>query len=263
MQPKIKPKGFQAGLFPLKAMVSDSINFLKKHEPKEGYFLGFSGGKDSIVLEHLAKLSKVKYKPYYTCTRIDPPEIYKFIKEHYPEIEWCYSKRSFWKLISIYAPPTIRQRWCCDQIKKNPAFKKSPLKYRLMGIRFEESSRRRKRKKVVEEYKKHPGYYMVKPIFHWKEWHIWEFIDQYNLSYPKLYDEGFSRIGCVVCLFVFLNKKQMLLLQKRYPSIWKVHKKVCEKWYGKKKKKMKKQKRIIGKWSAEEWYEKYLTGFKK
>ena len=256
MRPKIKPKGFQAGLFPLKSMIKDSIDFLKKHEPKEGYFLGFSGGKDSIVLEHLAKLSKVKYKPYYTCTRIDPPEIYKFIKEYYPKVKWCYSKRSFWNLIFTNAPPTIQQRWCCKQIKENPSFKTSSLKFRLMGIRSEESARRRKRG-VIQEYKNHPSYYMMNPIFHWKEWHIWEFIDQYNLPYPKLYDEDFLRIGCVVCPFNFRknNQKFIGIQKKRYPGMWKVHKKVCKKWYD-----LKKKKKTL---DFEKWYELYLIGFEK
>ena len=41
-----------------------SIEFIRKHEPDDGYFLGFSGGKDSIVLYHLAEHSEVKFKAY-------------------------------------------------------------------------------------------------------------------------------------------------------------------------------------------------------
>jgi len=44
---------------------------LQQFEPPEGYYLAFSGGKDSTVLLHLAKASGVKYDAHYCC------EVYK------------------------------------------------------------------------------------------------------------------------------------------------------------------------------------------
>lgn len=51
----------------------EAIDFLRQHEPQEGYQLCFSGGKDSIVMRHLADLAGVKYKALFNCTTIDPP----------------------------------------------------------------------------------------------------------------------------------------------------------------------------------------------
>ena len=72
--------------FELADYIADSIDFLQKNEPQEGYFVGFSGGKDSIVTLDLVKLSGVKYFAGYKCTGIDYPEIPRFIRRYYPEV---------------------------------------------------------------------------------------------------------------------------------------------------------------------------------
>ena len=41
--------------------VKVAINRLKLHEPKEGYYLAFSGGKDSCVCYELCKMAGVKF----------------------------------------------------------------------------------------------------------------------------------------------------------------------------------------------------------
>lgn len=63
--------GFELGDY-----IQESIDFLRQHEPPEGYYVGFSGGKDSITTLELCRMSGVKYHAYYSCTRIDPPEMY-------------------------------------------------------------------------------------------------------------------------------------------------------------------------------------------
>ena len=57
-----------------------AIEFLQEHEPPEGYFLAFSGGKDSVVLYDSALRSGVKFEAYYSATGIDPPQLIKFIR---------------------------------------------------------------------------------------------------------------------------------------------------------------------------------------
>jgi phosphoadenosine phosphosulfate reductase len=91
-----------------------AIKFLQDHEPEEGYFLGFSGGKDSIVLYDLAVRSGVNFKAYYSATGIDPPEVVKFIRDQYPDVEWLRPKTSFWTAIKNKGFPTKMARWCCD-----------------------------------------------------------------------------------------------------------------------------------------------------
>ena len=76
------------GLLSLPGMLDEAeqeaVEFLRENEPPEGYQLSFSGGKDSIVMRHLADMAKVKYTAIFNCTTIDPPEIYAFIRRNYP-----------------------------------------------------------------------------------------------------------------------------------------------------------------------------------
>ena len=63
--------------------VKVAINRLKLHEPKEGYYLAFSGGKDSCVCYELCKMAGVKFTAHYHVTTVDPPELVYFIREYY------------------------------------------------------------------------------------------------------------------------------------------------------------------------------------
>lgn len=218
----------QVDLFTKETKEEKALAFLREHEPEEGYFLGFSGGKDSVVLKHLANLSGVKYEAYYSATGIDAPELVKYIHEHHPDVifkrphfkmprkypEW-EGTHSFFGMIPKKGFPTKFTRWCCDKLKKDPT-KDIPLKNRLMGIRAEESAKRAARPQIDQiKYLKQVIY---KPIFDWLEWEVWEHIDRYELPYCSLYDEGFSRLGCVVCPFLCSdNTKNLQRHKDRWP----------------------------------------------
>lgn len=45
--------------------VADAIKVLKDNEPVEGYYLAFSGGKDSCVIKELAIMSGVRFEAFY------------------------------------------------------------------------------------------------------------------------------------------------------------------------------------------------------
>ena len=62
--------------------VDVAIERLRLFEPKEGYYLAFSGGKDSQVIYHLAKESGVRFEANYNITGIDPPELVYFIRKY-------------------------------------------------------------------------------------------------------------------------------------------------------------------------------------
>jgi len=86
-----------------------------------------------------------------------------------------------------------------------------------MGLRAEESVKRRKRPQInyIPRYR----WWHYKPIFHWLTWEIWEYIDRYNLPYCSLYDEGFDRLGCIVCPMLTIKKHQRN--KQRWPGIYK------------------------------------------
>ena len=219
--------GFELGDY-----IREAIGFLRAHEPSEGYFMGFSGGKDSITALELCRMAGVKHQAFYSCTGIDPPEMYAFIRKHYTEVIWMHPKTSFYDYIQIASPPMIPfRRWCCNHLKKNPT-RHIHLKARIMGIRAEESPRRAARPRC-DKYNRNQILY--KPIFYWPEWAVWDFIDERGLPYPSLYDEGAHRIGCVVCPFLFgpgeAAQRRIAWSQKRWPGIWEAFRHAVFRWF--------------------------------
>ena len=210
----------------LKDLVAESIAFIQQHEPPEGYFVGFSGGKDSIVTLELCRMAGVKHAPYYSQTTIDPPELLQFLRAHYPQVRWLRPAKSFFACVPTSAPPLRTQRWCCDYVKERPSWS-IQLNARVFGIRAEESARRATRGRInprkIAGGRVITGYH---PIFHWPEWAVWEFIEKYRLPYPSTYDDGFTRLGCIVCPYSVLGSGKTATARRaasmaRWPGIWK------------------------------------------
>lgn len=171
-----------------------SIERLKEFEPPEGYYLAFSGGKDSIVLKHLADKAKVKYDAHYSVTTIDPPDLIYYIKKYYPDVIWDRPKEPFLKKIIHKGMPHRQARWCCELYKENGG----EGRLVLTGIRWRESNNRSKRK-MAEHCLKDKSKKLLHPIIDWTTEDIWQYIRENNMPYCKLYDEGWKRIGCLFC----------------------------------------------------------------
>ena len=73
-------------LFGRRDKVQIAIDRLRTFEPPEGYYLAFSGGKDSQTVYHLCREAGVKFDAHYSLTTVDPPEVIYFMREHYPNV---------------------------------------------------------------------------------------------------------------------------------------------------------------------------------
>jgi len=174
--------------------VKESIKLLQEVEPKEGYYLAFSGGKDSVVIKSLADKAGVKYDAHYSNTTIDPPELIKYIKKYHKDVKWDNPKMSLAWAIVKHGYPTRQARWCCTQYKERGGTGRLVI----TGIRAEESHKRAGRK-VIETCYKQEGKRYLNIILWWSQVDVWKYIQDNELLYCSLYDEGWDRIGCLFC----------------------------------------------------------------
>ena len=225
----------------LKKKIEYSINLLQKAEkmalrldPENGFWLAFSGGKDSQALYHIAKMAGVKFKAHMNLTSVDPPEVIRFVKRQYPDVELIKPRMSIFEMAKEKRIlPTQKIRWCCAEYKEiNGAGKVT-----LIGIRKQESVRRSKRNEVELSKHKFSGNFdqwseheekmvacvggkdkiLVSPIIYWTERDVWEFLNENGIPHCELYDQGYTRIGCICCPMSSCRNKIRDI--KRWPHV--------------------------------------------
>lgn len=136
----------------LQNRIDKSIELLRKaerlakvYDPENGFFLAFSGGKDSQALYHIAVMAGVKFKAHFSPTTVDPPQLIRFIRTHYPDVEFEKVSKSMYQMaVEKRLLPTQKLRWCCAEFKEMAG----AGKVTLIGIRHAESIKRSKRKEV-------------------------------------------------------------------------------------------------------------------
>lgn len=229
----------------MKSRLNYSIELLRKAEkmalrldPENGFYLAFSGGKDSQALYHVAKMAGVRFKAYMSLTSIDPPEVIRFVRKWYPDVELIKPEISIYEMAKKkHILPTRTKRWCCAVYKE--AYGAGSVT--LTGIRKQESARRAKREEVSTEIKGKRGEYtfdewsehqeamvtcvngkdklIISPIIYWAERDVWNFLNNIvGVPHCELYEQGFRRIGCVCCPMSTERQKIKELI--RYPHVY-------------------------------------------
>ena len=156
--------------------------------------VAFSGGKDSQCCYHLCKEAGIAFDAQYSITRFEPPELIQFIRANYKDVTFRHAyKRALVEEIGDIGLPNRWFRWCCDaKYKKTDGFDIA-----VIGIRAAESARRANNWRIFGQ-KKDRSFYVC-PIFDWTDADVWEYLNGLGVPHCKLYDEGFTRIGCVCC----------------------------------------------------------------
>lgn len=230
-----------------------------KYDRDDGFYLAFSGGKDSQALYHVAKMAGVKFEAHMSLTSVDPPQVIRFVKNVYPDVVLHKPKMSIYqRAVERGILPTMRVRWCCADFKESAG----AGKVTLIGIRKEESARRAKRHEVEVSDRKFGGNLeefeawsktqiekqqnkskrkinedefsvkadnevrcingkdsiLISPIFDWSEKDVWYFLNEVTkVPHCSLYDEGHTRIGCILCPMA--SYKTKLRDIKRFPHV--------------------------------------------
>ena len=206
--------------------VQNAIDLLKMHEPPEGYYVAFSGGKDSVVILDLVKRAGVKYDAHYNVTTVDPPELVKFIKREHPDVERHLPEKTMWQLIAENGMPPLRQiRYCCRILKERGGAGRRVV----TGVRWAESHKRTKRRSVESCFRDSSKSYL-NIIIDWLDEDVWEYIKSNSLPYCNLYDEGWKRLGCVLCPMA--NQQREV---ERWPKIANAYRRACIKAFNERK----------------------------
>lgn len=232
----------------------------KSYDKENGYYLAFSGGKDSQCLYHMAKLAGVQFQAHMNLTSVDPPEVIRFVRKQYPDVLLAKPHDSIYNVaIRKKILPTRRVRWCCEEYKEMAG----AGKVTLIGIRKAESVRRSKRNEVeinnrsfsgtldeLEDYRKQKTAkakqrkaqkngegvtivnadgervlgcirgkesLLISPIIEWTDKEVWLFLNTLGIAHCELYDQGFNRIGCIIC--PMSSPKQQAKGMMRWPHV--------------------------------------------
>ncbi len=208
----------------LKEKIEATLLFLQEHRPsstESPLWVGFSGGKDSIVLKDIIRKSKVRAELHYSLTTIDPPELVKFIQQVHSEVIWDRPKKPFMVAMSERGlPMRPHGRWCCQEYKESGPNSTSKCRLVALGIRWAESNDRKKRLKEEQCYRVKTKR-MIHPIIEWSDGEIWAYIRKNEIPYCSLYDEGFKRLGCVGCPFASQENRDREFA--RWPKFAKVY----------------------------------------
>lgn len=215
--------------------VKTAIERINTFCPEDGYYVAFSGGKDSVVIKALCDMAGVNYDAHYNVTTVDPPELVRFIIAKYPDVVLDRPEMSMRQLIiHKQMPPTRLQRYCCEVLKE----RNGKGRVTMTGVRWAESAPRKKSQGTVTIFNGRVGAdaaeisgaiyaknarggvilnddndesrrtvelcyrtskTLVNPIIDWSDEDVWEFIRAYNIPYCSLYDEGWRRLGCIGC----------------------------------------------------------------
>lgn len=215
--------------------VKIAIERLRAFEPEDGYYLAYSGGKDSDCIKILAYLACVKFEAVHNLTTVDAPETVYYIKTQ-SDVRIESPEFSMWQLIVKKGfPPTRLIRYCCSELKERGG----QGKVTITGVRWAESAKRKESAGLVNiigkpkttqrdasasnlDYRinKMDGLIlnddndesrrfvehcyrtrktMVNPIVDWSDKDVWEFLKYYGCESNPLYQCGFNRIGCIGC----------------------------------------------------------------
>ena len=227
----------QALSLPLKIKIEKAVGLLQLWEAAAldlhefGYWLAYSGGKDSGCILELAKMAGVKHLPAYNVTTLDPPELVRFIRKEHPEVQWQRPEKALLTMMAedkSNGPPTRLARWCCEKYKEQGG----NGRWKILGVRVAESANRKAMWKSVVTNRR--GGTIMCPIVYWTDKDVWDFHRLHDIPYCCLYDQGFKRLGCVGCpLAGPLAQRREFDRWPRYEQAWKrAFQRFWDKWSG-------------------------------
>ena len=216
------------------ALVADTLKRIKEmydefKDKTDVCYIGFSGGKDSMVLLDLChRVLPLSVPVVYSDTDMELPDSYKL----WNEVRHRYRGRPFkmvkatspaldnWKM---FGPPSQNLRWCCSVHKSTPAIvylrdlAKTPSARTLafVGVRSDESLRRSTYDDIGDGLK-NQSQVNAMPILNWGAQELFLYTYSQHLLVNDAYRKGLPRVGCLLC--PMSTDRQIDLIRRIYPA---------------------------------------------
>lgn len=120
-------------------------------------------------------------------------------------IEWYFPKHEAVeamvreKGVYSFKESLANRRECCGIRKVEPLNRAlSGLEAWITGIRSDQGVTREEAK-MIEVDVAHGGIIKINPLAHWTQEQIWDYVKEHNLPYNRLFDRGYTSIGCEPC----------------------------------------------------------------
>lgn len=218
----------------MSALVADTQKHMKEMYDKymakcDVAYIGFSGGKDSMLLLDICHRTLPLSVPVvFSDTDMELPDTYKI----WEEVQALYPERTFIKAKAevpalqnwmTFGPPSQNLRWCCSVYKSTPAILKlkemsenpSAKMLVFVGVRGDESLRRSNYDDVGEG-EKNSNQINAMPIHEWGSHELFLYSFEHKLLLNDAYRKGLPRVGCIMC--PMSSARQSSIISQVYPS---------------------------------------------
>lgn len=126
-----------------------------------------------------------------------------------------------WQFL-INAPFKISDR-CCHVMKKEPVkkYEKETGRGAIVGT-MAADSRLRESSYLQHGCNSFENRPMSTPMAFWLERDVWDYIKKYGIEYSKIYDMGYTRTGCMFCMFgLHMDESSRFdRMKKTHPQIY-------------------------------------------
>ena len=218
----------------MSALVADTLKRIKEMYDRyskkcNAIYIGFSGGKDSVVLLDLChRVLPLDIPVVFSDTDMELPDTYKV----WEQVQSKYRGRPFIKVSATtsaieswreFGPPSQFLRWCCSVHKSTPAIlalqKDKNQAMRLLafvGVRGDESLRRAGYDDIGDGFKS-KSQVNAMPILSWSAHELFLYLFENDLILNAAYRKGIPRVGCALC--PMSSDRQNALIQANYPGV--------------------------------------------
>jgi phosphoadenosine phosphosulfate reductase len=204
----------------LEELESNALSLLKSNiDNNEIMAVSFSGGKDSLVVLHLASRVGID-RAVFADTSVEFPDNLEYVDSLnlLYNIDIVKAPVDFFDMVELIGLPSRRFRWCCEVFKFAPMVqyaKDHNISKFITGLRMGESRFRQKYR--IDDKNPIVQQSQLNPILYWQTKDVLNYIEKWELPTNPLYQQ-YDRLGCWVC--PYRTKNDWSVTKKYYPDLY-------------------------------------------